>query len=65
METEEELFKEMAKLDREILEMIDQNPELAEKYIQEMGERPGEIVYLPRMPTKEEWDLALERSRQK
>lgn len=64
MDTESELFEKMAKLDKEILEMIEKDPDLAEKYAEEMGERAGEVVYLPRMPTKEEWDLALKRSRQ-
>lgn len=64
MDIESELFEKMAKLDREILEMIEKDPELAGKYIEEMGEQPGEVVYLPRMPTKEEWDLALKRSRE-
>jgi hypothetical protein len=65
MDTETELFEKMAKLDKEILEMIEQDPELVEKYIEEMeGEQPGEVVYLPRAPTKEEWDLALKRSKQ-
>lgn len=64
MDTESGLFREMAKLDREILELIEKDPELARKYIEEMGEQPGAVVYLPRMPTKEEWDLALKRSRE-
>lgn len=64
MDTESELFEKMAKLDKEILELIEKDPDLAEKYAEEMGEQPGEVVYLPRMPTKEEWDLALKRSRQ-
>jgi hypothetical protein len=64
MDTESELFKEMAKLDKQILEMIDKDPDLAEVYSEEMGEQPGDVVYLPRNPTKEEWDLALKRSRE-
>ena len=64
MDTESELFEKMAKLDKEILELIEKDPDLAEKYAEEMGEQPGEVVYLPRMPTKEEWDLALKRSKQ-
>ena len=65
MDTESELFKEMAKLDKEILKMIDQDSDLAEVYAEEMdGEQPGDVVYLPRSPTKEEWDLALKRSKQ-
>jgi hypothetical protein len=64
MDSESELFKEMAKLDKEILKMIDKDPDLAEVYSEEMGEQPGDVVYLPRSPTKEEWALALKRSKQ-
>lgn len=64
MDTESELFEKISKLDREILELIEKDPDLAEKYIREIGEQPGSVVYLPRMPTKEEWDLALKRSRE-
>ena len=64
MGTESELFEKMAKLDKEILELIEKDPDLAEMYAEEIGEQPGDIVYLPRMPTKEEWDLALKRSRE-
>ena len=57
---EKELFKEMAKLDRELLAMIEADPELGEVYAEEMGEAPGSVVYLPRAPTPEDWARAQE-----
>ena len=57
---EKELFKEMAKLDRELLAMIEEDPELGEIYSQELGEAPGSVVYLPRAPTPEDWARARE-----
>jgi len=57
---EEALFKEMAKLDRELLAMIEADPELEEIYVEEMGEAPGSVVYLPRAPTPEDWARARE-----
>jgi hypothetical protein len=62
---EEALFKEMAKLDMELQEMIEANPELEEIYLEMMGEAPGSVVYLPRSPTAEDWARALELSKQK
>jgi hypothetical protein len=52
---DEELFKEMAKLDRELQAMIDSDPDLEEIYLEELGEAPGSVVYLPRAPTEEDW----------
>jgi len=57
---EKELFKEMAKLDRELLAMIEEDPELGEIYSQELGEAPGSVVYLPEAPTPEDWARARE-----
>jgi len=57
---EKELFKEMAKLDRELLAMIEKDPELGEIYSQELGEAPGSVVYLPKAPTPEDWARARE-----
>lgn len=57
---EKELFKEMAKLDRELLAMIEEDPELGEIYSQELGEAPGSVVYLPKAPTPEDWARARE-----
>jgi hypothetical protein len=57
---EEALFKEMAKLDADLLAMIEADPELEEIYVEEMGEAPGSVVYLPRAPTPEDWARARE-----
>jgi len=57
---EKELFKEMAKLDRELLAMIEEDPELGEIYSQELGEAPGSVVYLPEAPTPADWARARE-----
>ena len=62
---EEALFKEMAKLDRELQAMIEADPELEEIYVEEMGEAPGSVVYLPRAPTPEDWAKAAELAKQK
>ncbi len=50
----------MAKLDRELLAMIEKDPELGEIYSQELGEAPGSVVYLPKAPTPEDWARARE-----
>ena len=50
----------MAKLDRELMAMIEEDPELGEIYAEEMGEAPGSVVYLPRSPTPEDWARARE-----
>ena len=57
---EKELFQEMAKLDRELLAMIEADPELGEVYAEEMGEAPGSVVYLSRAPTPVDWARARE-----
>ena len=57
---EKELFKEMAKLDAELLAMIEADPELGEVYAEEMGEAPGSVVYLPRALTPADWARARE-----
>jgi hypothetical protein len=62
---EEALFKEMAKLDMEFQALIESNPELEEIYIEELGETPGSVVYLPRAPTPEDGARALELAKQK
>ena len=62
---EEALFKEMAKLDADLLAMIEADPELGEIYAEEMGEAPGSVVYLPRAPTPEDWAKAAELAKQK
>ena len=62
---EEALFKEMAKLDADLLAMIEADPELGEIYAEEMGEAPGSVVYLPRAPTPEDWARARELANRK
>lgn len=62
---EETLFKEMAKLDRELQAMIEADPKLEEIYAEEMGEAPGSVVYLPRAPTPEDWARARELANRK
>jgi len=62
---DEELFKEMAKLDRELQAMIDSDPDLEEIYLEELGEAPGSVVYLPRAPTEEDWARATKLANQK
>ena len=57
---EEALFKEMAKVDKDLQAMIEDDPDLEEIYTEEMGEAPGSVVYLPRAPTEEEWARAKE-----
>jgi len=59
------LFKEMAKLDVELQAMIKADPELEEIYVEEMGEAPGSVVYLPRAPTPEDWARAQELANRK
>lgn len=59
------LFKEMAKLDAELQAMIKSDPELEEIYVEEMGEAPGSVVYLPRAPTPEDWARAQELANRK
>lgn len=62
---EEALFKEMAKLDADLLAMIEADPELEEIYVEELGEDPGSVLYLPRAPTPEDWDRARELANRK
>ena len=62
---EETLFKEMAKLDAKLQAMIKADPELEEIYVEEMGEAPGSVVYLPRAPTPEDWARAQELANRK
>jgi hypothetical protein len=59
------LFKEMARLDRELQAMIEDDPELEEIYVEELGEAPGSVVYLPRAPTPEDWARARELANRK
>ena len=59
------LFKEMAKLDRELQAMIEADPKLEEIYVEELGEAPGSVVYLPRAPTPEDWARARELANRK
>ena len=62
---EEALFKEMARLDRELQAMIEADPKLEEIYAEEMGEAPGSVVYLPRAPTPDDWARARELANRK
>jgi hypothetical protein len=59
------LFKEMARLDAELQAMIEADPELEEIYVEELGEAPGSVVYLPRAPTPEDWAKAAKLAKQK
>jgi len=59
------LFKEMAKIDSELQAMIEVDPELEEIYVEELGEAPGSVVYLPRAPTPEDWAEAAKLAKQK
>ena len=59
------LFKEMAKIDSELQAMIEVDPELEEIYVEELGEAPGSVVYLPRAPTPEDWARARELANRK
>lgn len=61
----ETIFKEMAKLDADLLAMIAKDPELEEIYAEEMGEAPGSVLYLPRAPTPEDWARARELANRK
>ncbi|HPT36674.1 MAG TPA: hypothetical protein PLZ44_00145 [Methanothrix sp.] len=62
---ETDLFKEMARLDAELLDLMKDSPELEEIYAEEMGEDPGSVVYLPRAPTPEDWARAQELAKRK
>jgi hypothetical protein len=62
---EEALFKEMAKLDADLLAMIEADPKLEEIYVEELGEAPGSVLYLPRAPTPEDWARARELANRK
>jgi len=62
---EKELFREMARLDTELLAMIEADPELGEVYAEEMGEAPCSVIYLPRAPTPEDWARAQELASRK
>jgi hypothetical protein len=62
---EEALFKEMAKLDADLLAMIEADPKLEEIYVEELGEAPGSVLYLPRAPTSEDWARAQELANRK
>ncbi|MCK9565397.1 MAG: hypothetical protein M0Q43_05040 [Methanothrix sp.] len=61
----EMIFSEMAKLDAELQAMIKADPELEEIYVEELGEPPGSVLYLPRAPTQEDWAKAAELAKQK
>jgi hypothetical protein len=61
----ETIFREMAKLDADLLAMIAVDPELEEIYVEELGEAPGSVLYLPRAPTPEDWDRARELANRK
>lgn len=52
------VYEEMAKVDRALLEVIKANLDFAEIYIEEMHEPSGPSITLPRMPTAEEWSIA-------
>ena len=59
------LFREMAKLDADLLAMIEADPKLEEIYVEELGEVPGSVLYLPRAPTSEDWARARELANRK
>ncbi len=59
------LFREMAKIDSELQAMIAVDPELEEIYVEEFGEDPGSVLYLPRAPTPEDWARAQELANRK
>jgi len=59
------LFKEMAKLDADLQAMIEADPKLEEIYVEELGEAPGSVLYLPRAPTLEDWAKAAKLANQK
>lgn len=61
----ETIFREMAKLDRELQAMIEADPELEEIYVEELGEAPGSVLYLSRAPTPEDWAKAAKLAKQK
>ena len=61
----ETIFREMAELDRVLQAMIEADPELEEIYVEELGEAPGSVVYLPRAPTPEDWARARELANRK
>ena len=61
----ETIFREMAKLDADLLAMIEADPELEEIYVEELGEVPGSVLYLPRAPTPEDWARARELANRK
>ena len=49
-----DLYSELAKIEVELDRLMKAQPELEEIYCSVMGEQPGEIVYLPRIPTAED-----------
>jgi hypothetical protein len=55
----------MAKIDRELQAMIEADPWLEEIYVEELGEAPGSVLYLPRAPTSEDWASARELANRK
>ncbi len=59
------MFSEMAKIDCELQAMIAVDPELEEIYVEELGESPGSVLYLPRAPTLEDWARARELANRK
>ncbi len=59
------MFREMAKLDADLLAMIEADPKLEEIYVEELGEVPGSVLYLPRAPTAEDWAKAAKLAKQK
>lgn len=61
----ETIFREMAKVDDELQAMIEADPELEEIYVEEIGEDPGSVLYLPRAPTPEDWARARELANRK
>ena len=61
----EMIFREMAKLDADLLAMIEADPELEEIYVEELGEALGSVFYLSRAPTPEDWARAQELANRK
>lgn len=62
---EAELYREMARLDMELLAMIEADPDLEEIYAEEMGEASDSVLYLPQAPTPEDWARAQELANKK
>jgi hypothetical protein len=56
---------EILKIDEQIYKMVEQNPALADRYKELMGEDLGAVIILPRAPTPEDWAAAERLARQR